>query len=381
MRFLAVLLAVWAVVGLVASAPAVAATAVDAILAQANAALAGGQYATAQTFATAGLAEPGLDDLAKSRLLVARGLAHQAQDAVDEALVDFTVALQGDGLRNEERARVLFARGLTLDGEGRLEAAIGDYSAALQVSPRAGYALNNRANIYRRQGRFADARHDYTAALEAHTPNPQYPYYGLGQIAEAEGDLASARDFYSRALTADPSFQLARERMAIIGVPAESAADLPTDNGVIVLKPPGVRAADAALLLRPPPAPHGIAPLPSGKPAVPPMLVAQTPRRREAAAAPGRGAPLRPAIVDTAGAQGGLVQLGAWRSEAEVRAGWAVAQAEADGLLDDLKPVIVMATLPGRGTFYRLRVPAHGAASQFCETLQAKGLACMPVRD
>ena len=377
------LLVVW--LGLCASAPAIAASAADAMLTQANAALASGQYQAAQSLAASGLAEAGLDASMRSRLLVARGLSRQALGQSSEALVDFTDALRGDALAGEERARVLFARGLTLDGQGRLEVAVGDYTAALAFAPRAPYALNNRANVYRRQGRFADARRDYIAALEAGTPNPQYPYFGLGQIAESENDMEAARNFYNRALAADPAFTLARERLQAMGAPMEGPAGLPTDTGIIVLKPPSPRLAEAPVTLRPPPAADDAPAVPASAPTrtAQPIPVAETPRRpAPPTPPPGRGLPLRSTIVDGGNTyMGPLVQLGAWRSQAEAQLGWTAARTAAEGLLDALEPVIQQAQVAGRGTYYRLRVPAKGPVSQFCASLAAKGLDCIPARD
>jgi tetratricopeptide (TPR) repeat protein len=357
-----------------------AAEAADAVL-QAGAALASGQYAAAGALAMGGLSETGLDDLTRARLLVVRGLSQQAQGQADDALVDFTRALQTQALQGEERARALFARGLSLDGAGRLKEALGDYSAALTVAPDAPYALNNRANVHRRQGRFEEAKRDYAAALAANTPNPQYPYFGLGQIAEAEGDAEMARNFYSRAITADPAFQLARDRLQAMGPPAEGRSGPSTDRGVIVLRPPPPRGKEAPIQLQPPARRAETAVPPAFSPALSPVMTVAAPAGPPP---PGRGAPLRPAIVPTAvdGATGkGLVQLGAWRSETEAREGWAVAQRMAGETLAELPPLIVRAELPGRGVYYRLRIAANGPASQFCAALTAKGLACFPVRD
>jgi tetratricopeptide (TPR) repeat protein len=388
MRRTATFVALW--LGLCVPAPLLAGGAADAILVQANAALGSGQYEVAQTLAGAGLEDAALEPVTRSRLMVLRGLAHQALGDGEKALMDFTLALQGPALSGEERARALFARGLTLDGQGRLEAAIGDYSAALGFTPRAPYALNNRGNVYRRQGRFIEARHDYVAALEANTPNPQYPNFGLGQIKEAEGDLLAARSFYSRALIADPAFTLARERLAALGAPVEGLAGLPTDRGGIVLKPPGSRPAEAPfvaspasgadtvpVVLRPP----SLERLPA---AVAPTPVAETSRPRAPVPPPGRGAPLRPAIVESGAAHirsGGQVQLGAWRSEAEARDGWNRAQARAGALLAGLEPQVVIADLPGRGRYYRLRLAPKSPAVTFCRSLEAAGQDCLSVRD
>jgi tetratricopeptide (TPR) repeat protein len=344
------------------------------MLAQAGVALASGQYAAADMLAAGGLEQSGLNDIVRGRLLVIRGLAAQAQGQSDEALVYFTRALQGVALQGKERARALFARGLSLDGAGRLKEAIGDYSAALTVAPGAAYALNNRANVFRRQGQLDLAKRDYAAALAANTPNPQYPYYGLGQIAEAEGDMPVAQNFYRRAVAADPHFQLALERLRAMGPPAEGPAGLPTDTGVILLRSPQVREREAPVVLQPPRTQQAAVPA-----AIPRRSPIQPVVSPPAPPPPGRGAPLRPAIVE--GAREAMVQLGAWRSEAEARVGWAVAQSMAADVLGELSPLIVRADLPGRGIYYRLRIAVSGSVSQICAVLMQKGLACIPAHD
>jgi tetratricopeptide (TPR) repeat protein len=354
------------------------------MLEQAGAALASGQYGAAAMLARDGLEQTGLEDLVRCRLLVIQGLSAQAQGLSDDALVAFTRALQGSVLPGEERARALFARGLSLDGAGRLKEAVGDYSAALAVAPGAAYALNNRANVFRRQGQLALAKRDYAAALALNTPNPQYPYYGLGQIAEAEGDMPTARNFYSRAVTADPTFQLALERLRMLGPPDEGGASQPAET--IVLRPPQAREREAPVILQPPRTQQAAVPA-----LTPPRPSPIQPVVSPPASPPGRGAPLRPAIVEGAhgapaqvGARaqaGAMVQLGAWRSEAEAREGWAVAQSMAADILGELSPLIVRAVLPSRGVYYRLRIATSAPVSQFCAVLMQKGLACIPARD
>ena len=95
--------------------PIRAASAADAIFAQATTAPVLGQYEVVRTLKTSGLAEAELTVLIKSRLLVLRGLAQQAQGAANEALIDFTTALSDNALTVEERARALSARGLSLE--------------------------------------------------------------------------------------------------------------------------------------------------------------------------------------------------------------------------------------------------------------------------
>jgi hypothetical protein len=102
--------------------------------------------------------------------------------------------------------------------------------------------------------------------------------------------------------------------------------------------------------------------------------VLKPPRR---APAP-RAAVLRPAL-DAAASGGPEVQLGAWRSRAEAETGWAKAQARSGGTLDGLSPHIVRADLPGKGTYYRLRV-ASPDPQVLCGKLRAAGLDCLRAR-
>ena len=362
--------------GHLALAPANAAGAADAMLLEVSSALAAGQCEQAITVADSGLEEAGLSDLTRGRLLIVRGIARQALGANDDALADFTEGLSVDTLPTQDRARALFARGVTLDSLGRLDDAVGDYSAVLKLTPGATYALNNRANVWRRQGRLDDARRDYLVALKGENPNPQYPFFGLGQIAEAQGNTYAARDYYSKALTAVPSFPLAFERLQALGTPVEGAAGLVADTGVIVLKPPPANS-EAVAVLHPPGEISGIAVAPTARfrPAPPTNPV------RAGTAVSQRNAPLRPAIVEGwSASRGPLAQLGAWRSEQAAREGWTMARDGADGAMDGLTPLIVRAEIPGRGVYYRLRTAPLQRVSQFCMTLIQKGLTCIAVR-
>jgi len=366
MRIWGTILVFW--LGIFALVPAQAAAAADAILQEVSAALAAGQYEDAVTVAGSGLAETGLDDLTRARLLVVRGMARQALGINDEAMADLTHALSIPVLTPQERAKALFARGVSLDSLDRLDDAFGDYSAVLKLVPAATYALNNRANVRRRQGRLDEARRDYMAALKGTNPNAQYPYFGLGQIAETQGDMDAARGYYNKALAAAPGFALALERLQAMGAPVEGPAGMPADTGVVVLKPPGGKT-QAPVMLHPPEA----------DPAMPAVMPVRA-RKAVTAAGPAPDSSLRPTILDGApfSSGKGLAQLGAWRSEQEARDGWAVAKDSARGLLAGLTPVIVRAEIPGRGVFYRLRTAPAVPVSQFCASLAGRGLSCIP---
>ena len=311
-------------------AAAQAAPATDAYLAQAQAALDAGDAAHAKRLVDAALGEGPMTPLQRARLLYNRGVAQELMGAHGEALADYIGSLSLQALPPEERAQALLQRGFLLDSLNRWNEAVRDYSAAAVLkTSSAATALNNRANIYRRQKRLSEARRDYLAALTAGNSRPQFSYYGLGQIAEARQDKETARGFYTQAVSADAGYRLAADRLAQLGGPPEG-----------ILVPPEV------VKLRPP---------------------SQAPQ-----AAPGPR--LRP-TMDTNDRQ--MVQLGAWRSEAEARAGWKMALAAAKGL-KGLSPQIAAVEIPGKGRFYRLRVVTPHPT--LCASLRAAGQGCWPVR-
>ena len=360
--------------GPILAGPAPAAPVPSASFAAIDAALSSSQGALAQRLADAALNAPGLDDADHARLLLDRGLSHNLQGDAENALADLTAAVNAHSLTNPEQARAYLERGLILDGMNRLDDAIGDYGAALRLDPNSAPALNNRANAYRRQNRFEDARLDYLASLAAGNPAPEYPYYGLGQIAEGEGKPDQARNFYARAVAANPGYGLAAARLAALG-------GAPPAAGVITLKPPaGTAAAESAPVVLHPPPPPAQAKL-SPAPFRPAPIVKTRTVKPAGYFGRDEGTGLRPALDNPGGKPVAQeVQLGAWRQEAEAEAGWKRALAASGGVLAGLSPHIVAVDLPGRGRYYRLRVAAPDG-KQLCAALTARGLDCIPARD
>ena len=354
-------------------------------VAEVQAALDKGDAQHAASLAEAALRGEGVGAGDRACLLLYRGLARELLGAHDAAMRDFTQALDTNALPPDEREQALLQRGFLHDGLGRLNEAIGDYTAAIALK---GYgsatALNDRANIYRRQNKLAEARRDYLAALSADGGQPQYSYYGLGQIAEAEQDSLAARGFYAKAVIADPDYIAASERLTALGGPLDNAL---FDRGErIVLRPPSVQPVSevsetsrGGIIL--PRAPAGkkedLSPTRHAPPARPSATKRLTPVQLV----------LRPALdqsdVRRSGRGSAEVQLGAWRSAAEAHAGWDKAKALAGGALDGLSPRVLVADLPGKGRYFRLRVsPGAGqSGAEVCARLVAKSLACLPVRD
>ena len=180
------------------------------------AALRGGDPARAERLANLALDRADLDANERAHVLLNRGLSRERLGKRRLALADFTEALRVTSLAPRQRARALFDRGIVRDELGELDKAIADYTSALALAPDFPAALNNRANAYRRLGRLADARRDYEASLAAGNTEPQYSNYGLGQIAEAQGNPLAAQHYYREALAADPSYRLAQTRLAAL---------------------------------------------------------------------------------------------------------------------------------------------------------------------
>lgn len=357
----------------------------------------------AEALATQMMAAADVTPLDNAYLHMNRGLAREKLDRRSEALADFTAAIEAKILPAGEQARALFDRGVTLDEMGRTDAAIADYSQAISFAPGYATALNNRGNAYRRMKKFDLARADYAAALAAGDDEPEFPLYGLGRIAEAQGDAVLAQSFYNKALAANASYTPASDRMTKLASASTGYTLHPpqSDPSVQVNMPTAAPttpvtqdAFSQQVDLRPPPSeapaetaprkPHkdravvasfGLRPaiLDGAKASKHPVHVASTapkpipeiPRPVERAAAPS--------------SSGAMIQLGAWRDEAAAADGWNRIVGRSGGLLSGVNPRVVAADIPGKGHFWRLRAePSSGEdAASLCEQLKAKGLACI----
>ncbi|HWM61166.1 MAG TPA: hypothetical protein VNN98_03400, partial [Rhizomicrobium sp.] len=156
------LLSVVAAAGLLLAGAGHAAPSTGAMIAEVQAALDKGDAQHAANLAGAALRDEGVAAGQRGRLQLYRGLAQELLGAPAEAMRDFTQALDTRALPPDERAQALLQRGFLRDGLGRLDEAAADYAAVIALrGDGVATALNNRANIYRRQNRLADARRDY----------------------------------------------------------------------------------------------------------------------------------------------------------------------------------------------------------------------------
>lgn len=78
----------------------------------------------------------------------------------------------------------------------------------------------------------------------------------------------------------------------------------------------------------------------------------------------------------------GLLQIGAYKSQAEADAAWTVYKSKHASLLGPSMPDVKQVDLGAKGTWYRLRIATSdkAAAAALCEKLKAEGGACFAVK-
>jgi len=167
--------------------------------------------------------------------------------------------------------------------------------------------------------------------------------------------------------------------------PPEQAAPPPKAEKVVAPPPPKLAAA--------PPAPKP-APVAAKPPVAPPVMkqAATPPAAPQAAASStaANGAPRTlPGVAAAAAttpaakaAPGGsaLLQIGAYKSQADADAAWRTYKARHAALLSGYGPDVQRADLGEKGTWYRLRVGGLGdreVALALCDRLKADGGACI----
>jgi hypothetical protein len=125
----------------------------------------------------------------------------------------------------------------------------------------------------------------------------------------------------------------------------------------------------------------------------PPKPAAATPPARSMAAAtapsapppalkPTLLAPPAPATAAPAPMGGALLQIGAYKSQAEANAAWLTYKASHSALLATMSPDVKQVDLGAKGTWYRLRIAAgdKNSATALCDKLKAEGGACFLAR-
>jgi SPOR domain len=164
----------------------------------------------------------------------------------------------------------------------------------------------------------------------------------------------------------------------------------PATKPAIVASAPPPAATPPAAALTPAPAPKPVAAPPKqtaaapAKPVAPPKPVTAAPPPATAAepatAAPRALASVAPPAAKPAGASGGYVlQIGAYKSQADADTAWNAYKRSHAALLAGYGPDVQKADLGDKGTWYRLRIAGFSdkdAASALCDRLKAEQGAC-----
>jgi tetratricopeptide (TPR) repeat protein len=171
--------------------------------------------------------------------LIGRGQAFETASRLDDALKSFEAAVAIDSSLTDLRQRIDVLR---FDVVRELVAAArragdgGDYDEARRAYSRAIEASPESAFLYRDLGAIELKHGDRLAALEhlrravALDPTDGRSIGQIGEILEAQDDLAGAQDAYTRAMALDPSpawkdgVERIRSRMDLAKLPAEYRA-------------------------------------------------------------------------------------------------------------------------------------------------------------
>ena len=225
-------------VAMVAAGTAWSAPATEALIAETQAALDKGDAQHAANLADAALKDTGVSSTDRGRLLLYRGLAAELLGSHDPAMRDFTAALNTHALPAEEKAQALLQRGFLRDGLGHLDEAAKDYTAVIALKGDSlATALNNRANIYRRQNRYAWKRAITRRPCRLMAAGRNIPGMGLDRSPRLRLTRSQRVDFMPRRwqpILAMRSFQTGLEAPG--GPPEGAYRRDPQDR--IVLHPP-----------------------------------------------------------------------------------------------------------------------------------------------
>jgi len=86
----------------------------------------------------------------------------------------------------------------------------------LQVAPNEAKAHERLGLLYARSGKAAEAKHHFTQAIRHQTKPEARTHYNFGKLLRSARSTPGAWEQFSKALTADPKFDLAYEQLGLI---------------------------------------------------------------------------------------------------------------------------------------------------------------------
>jgi tetratricopeptide (TPR) repeat protein len=156
--------------------------------------------------------------------LVGRGEAYLALDNQPEALAAFETAAAADRslIELSRRIEVLkfriaeqrLADARAAATSGRVDEAIEAYTAAIESSPGSAFLYRELANVERQRGDTVAALAHFRTAVDL-DPSDAGSLTGIGDLLDAEGDLAGAEQAYAVALAMEPGPDLEAKLVAV----------------------------------------------------------------------------------------------------------------------------------------------------------------------
>jgi tetratricopeptide (TPR) repeat protein len=141
------------------------------------------------------------------------GLAAFNSGRFEEAIAIFTSILESSDASDQDRRDARIDRGSIYTVVNRFDEAIADFSAAIEADPEAASIYLSRATAWGRKGDRDRALGDFERALKI---NPQYAeaYYNRGRLRGALGETEAAIADVSTALRLNPTFSMAALELA-----------------------------------------------------------------------------------------------------------------------------------------------------------------------
>ncbi len=336
--------------------------------------------------------------------LLNRGLAYQRLNEHEFAIDDYTAAMRIDAMSGKLRALALYNRGLSYQRLQQNAQAIEDFTSALFLDSQFSHAYYSRGTLLRDGGQHLFALADFDKSLRFNYPDPARVYFAQSLTFEKLRRTADARDALHKAIAANPGYEPALQRLAVLDGKAmpklvvASASDQIATAAVTPAKHklPEAQAPSATLLdeggeaapavskkikkkiadrVLPETKMAHVEPASAAPEAVEKIVEVETVPEETAAA---ETSVADEPTSDTANATGWSVQITSATTEDAAWSSWKKMKARHKALASK-EPVVVRADLGTKGVFYRIRLvgfDSQSDANSECAKLKSKGVKC-----
>lgn len=404
-----------------AASGAVAGTAENALVSEAYKALQEGDAAYAVNAYSKAIESRVLEPEVLANALLNRGLAYQRLNEHQSAIDDYTAALRIDAMSGKLRALALYNRGLSYQRMDRDALAMEDFTSALFLDGQFSHAYFSRGTLLRDGGQYLFALADFDKALRFEYPDPARVYVAQSLTFEKLQRTEDAREALKKALVANPNYEPALQRLAVMDGRPQAAATTAAD----AMPTSSVSPADETLPAATAPAAHlmaddaaagqsgsrkiftdrvpqevrvasasvsvpdvgqeqekilAVEEVPEDSVAAPQAEQQEVPEPTVAAEAEVSADqdPVAEPPQDETKLTGWSVQIASATTEEAARATWNKMKARNKALASKT-PVIVRADLGAKGIFYRVRLvgfDSQSEAGRECSRLKSRGVKC-----